>query len=95
MMKKIGRTDEGSHLVEMSHEEYLQFEKLCGAIEGRTLDQVVLRDRNNTSVNLDLSGTFGAIRAYTLAKFATNGMRRLLNEFDAYLERSEEAQRNI
>ena len=84
-MKTTGRTNDGNYIVEMTDREVRLFNKLSQAVEGRTMNAIEWIDSPGM-ISMDFEGTFGAIVAWTIAKFYINEMRqyvdRLQNTID-------------
>jgi hypothetical protein len=78
-MKKIGHTEEGNCLVEMSEDELKAFEHLASAVEGKTIDELFVADRRY--VLPDYTGLFGAIEAFTLVHYRVNDLQELVDRF--------------
>ena len=88
-MQRVGQTDKGMILFEMTQEEAFVFNRLSQALEGKTISNVIARDSNFAVYLPDYSGVFGAILAFTEAKFQLNEIRRMADEFERALFREE------
>ena len=72
----------------MTPREAFMFGRLAEAIEGKTIESVILRDDSGVYLS-DYSGVFGAIIAFTSAKFRINDIRQLADDFERALFREE------
>lgn len=91
-MKLLSNTAEGGRVVEFTREEYRQFIRLANALNGleeseqqwqfEELERSVARAYKD---NIDFSGVFGTILAFSKARFRSNELRNLLNSMDHYL----------
>ncbi len=76
-MKSIGISVEGGRIVELTRDEYKEFETLCEAVKGATwISAMGGRERE---VDTNLTDTFKAIREWVRLKFYTNELQRILN----------------
>ncbi len=77
-MKDIGRTNEGSYIVELSQPEYSTIYELQRVLEGEmNLDMFrMYPDLRNDN---DLSPTFMAIRAFIEGGFCINALQNYVN----------------
>ena len=85
-MKKIGETIDHNILIEMSQKEYQLLSRLSQSLEGKTINEIYMRDDYGT-VSGDYSGVFGAIEAFALSKFRINELQALVDRFNAVLEK--------
>lgn len=82
-MKRIGQTDHGTIMIEMTEDELVVFNHLAMAIDGRSFDH--LNYQRDPGAYPDFTGVFGAIEAFTLAKYNVNEIRRIADDFDRVL----------
>lgn len=89
-MKVLTKSENQGVVVELTHGEWKAFRKLAYAVEGKTQDDYhmeLMRFDDVPSIgNIDFSGVFGSMFAYTQAKFRTNELQRLLDAMKSYLE---------
>lgn len=77
-MKDIGRTNEGSYIVELSQPEYSTIYELQRMLEGETSSDM-FRMYPELRNNGDLSPVFMAIRAYIEGGFYINTFQNYIN----------------
>jgi hypothetical protein len=90
-MKTLSVTQGNGRVIELDHNEWAEFLKLAGAVDGKTEQEAVWdfqmrRDETQTIKENDYSGTFGAIRAFYEAKFRISEMQTLLNRIKGTVE---------
>ena len=80
-MKKIGNTETGGVIVEMTRQEAYDFEQLGRSIEGHgwNIDYAL---RGDAFTERNLYGVFGVIRAFYLSKYKVNEMRQLFDDME-------------
>lgn len=77
-MKDIGRTNEGSYIVEMSQPEYSTIYELQRMLEGETSTDM-FRMYPDLQNNNDLSPVFMAIRTFIEGGFCINAFQNYIN----------------
>ena len=91
-MKKLGNTDDGRYLVEMTRDEVLAFDRLCEMTEGRTVWEAISmhdEDRVLRSGN-DLSSAIECVYAYTTTLGAANELQQQVARVVSALMQAEE-----
>lgn len=82
-MKRIGQTNEGNYLVEMTRAEILAFDRLVLAVDGGSWDTFAIRDSGALlTTYFDMADTFDCIRAFRDALFRVNDLRDLVNQLE-------------
>ena len=90
-MNIIGRTPDGGILVALTPLESDALNKLKDACENKPIHASGPWPKDASAfAGYDFTSTFGAITAFTLAKFATNELRWLLEKFDKHLSMTPE-----
>ena len=87
-MQRVGQTDKGMILFEMTQDEAFVFNRLALAIEGKTVSDIIMRD-DTRGYLVDYSGVFGAIMAFSAMKFRVNEIRAIADELERTLFREE------
>lgn len=85
-MKGVGHTNNGSHLIEMSQDEYREFILLQDAVEGRGFPSYLARNFGFQE-EFDFTKTFDVIRAYYKERFLINEFQNLLDQMKKSLEK--------
>lgn len=92
-MKKIGDTNDGNILIELSKSEYLAFLDLARASKGEMPDYTSFRHDwiRDTGALPDYSGIFGAITAFIEANYRLNELQSMIDRarlalFDGAIE---------
>ena len=80
-MRRIGTTNDGNVLCEMTRLEAHMFSRLTLITEGRGDGDMVAYRGTDVFMN-DYTGAFGAIVAFVEAKYRVNEIRNLVNEFE-------------
>ena len=83
-MRRIGQSDNGMILFEMAPDEAFIFNRLTLAIEGKMVNDLIMRG-DSQGYSTDYSGVFGAIIAFAEAKFRVNEIRMMTDEFERVL----------
>ncbi len=84
-MKILSETIENGRVIELTREEWWEFQKLAQAVEGKTVEEMhhlrVMTDNRPyiQDAIIDLRGVFGAIEAFYRAKFSLTEMQRLID----------------
>ena len=84
-MKITGKTNEGNDIIEFTPEETRELNRLCFAVEGKTISEVLMYDvdrRQYTDLPLDTSAVFSAVKVFYMAKFKVNELTDLVDELN-------------
>ena len=84
-MKITGKTNEGNDIIEFTPEETRELNRLCFAVEGKTISEVLMYDvdrRQYTDLPLDTSTVFSAVKVFYMAKFKVNELTDLVDELN-------------
>jgi len=85
-MKVIGTNETGGVIIEFERNEYLELEKLCHAVEGSTINDVLAYYPPNSPYKFSFPGkldsVYAAIRAFYEAKYAVNELKMLVGNLD-------------
>jgi hypothetical protein len=89
-MNVLTTTKDNGRVVELTHGEWNAFARLALAVEGKTQEDMRYNfarfdDEFKSVSGVDFSGLFGAMLAYTQAKFRTNELQGLLDQMKAFL----------
>jgi len=80
-MKILSKTEGGGRVVELTHQEWVEFAELSLSIEGKEENEAhwnfQIRDYNTVRDEVDFSGVFGAILAFKSAMFRVNELQKL------------------
>ena len=87
-MRRIGETDNGMILFEMTREEAHMFTRLALVTEGKSETDSVSYRGQAVFMN-DYTGAFGAIVAFAEAKYYINEIRSMADDFERALFREE------
>ena len=89
-MKILSITHDDGRVVELTQEEFVEFERLAHAIEGMTREEAhwdfaLMNGRAELRIDSEVrfNGVFGAIRAFYESQYRVNELRRLVDGLDA------------
>jgi hypothetical protein len=90
-MKVLSETIDNGRVVELTHNEFTELMILARALEGKTNDELrfdfQMHDRSFVADDpIDFNGVFGAILAFSEAKFRLNELKQLVQSFEEYLK---------
>lgn len=85
-MKEIGRTNDADHIVEMTREEFVEFQRLHEAVTGKTQFERYAPEPGRL-LDFDFSNVFHIIRAYYQSRFRVNELQSLLDGIERVLEK--------
>lgn len=91
-MKILSETVSGGRVVELTENEYKEFNVLAKALEGKTIDEMrgelffkgFMRNAP-VEYEVNFNGVFGAIRAFYEASFHLNGLKQLVSNYEKFV----------
>lgn len=92
-MRILSVTHEEGRVVELTREEFREFEILAAALEGKTENETrwsfqMRRPDAVSDDEMNFVGVFGAIKAFYENKFRVNELRQLANRLQGFLDKA-------